>query len=182
MALELKNLVKDRLISSLTEACPVKINFDNFSESYPIENIAETIALRLKRDIYDQNISKDRVEEEMINEVLDYFLGETYIYRSGEDNLKIFVSSNPVDGPRDEYLIKCQIYMEAYGNTYIVRDETGRCTLDQMIDYLMYDEDRDDEEMRVRYREEILSQYDETDYLYKSIDFKFKLDVSDLFK
>lgn len=177
----IKNLVKDRLISSLTDACPVKINFDNFSESYPIENIAETIALRLKRDIYDQNISKDKVEEEMIYEVLDYFLGEQYIYRSGNETMKIFVSSNPVDSPRDEYLIKCRISLEVYGTTYVVRDETGRCTLDQMIDYLMYDEDRDNEEMRMRYREEIFSQFDETDYFYKSIDFKVKLDVSDLF-
>lgn len=70
----------------------------------------------------------------------------------------------------------------SYGTTYVVRDETGRCTLDQMIDYLMYDEDRDDEEMRMRYREELFSQYGETDYLYKSIDFKVKLDVSDLFQ
>ena len=178
----IKNLVKDRLISSLTDACPVKINFDNFSESYPIENIAETIALRLKRDIYDQNISKDKVEEEMIYEVLDYFLGEQYIYRSGNENMKIFVSSNPVDSAKDEYLIKCRISLEVYGTTYVVRDETGRCTLDQMIDYLMYDEDRDNEEMRMRYREEIFSQFDETDYFYKSIDFKVKLDVSDLFK
>lgn len=178
----IKNLVKERLISSLTDACPVNINFDKFSEASPIENIAETIALRLKRDIYDQNISKDNVEEEMIYEVLDHFLGERYIYRSGEENMKIFVSSNPVDGPRDEYLIKCRISLEVYGTTYVVRDETGRCTLDQMIDYLMYDEDRDDEEMRMRYREELFSQYGETDYLYKSIDFKVKLDVSDLFQ
>lgn len=177
----IKNLVKERLISSLTDACPVEINFDKFSESYPIENIAETIALRLKRDIYDQNISKGKVEEEMIYSVLDYFLGEQYIYRSGEENMKIFVDSNPVDGPRDEYLIKCRISLEVYGTTYVVRDETGRCTLDQMIDYLMYDEDRDDEEMRLRYREEIFSQFDETDYFYKSIEFKVKLDVSDLF-
>lgn len=178
----IKNLVKDRLISSLTDACPVKISFDKFSEASPIENIAETIALRLKRDIYDQNISKGRVEEEMIHEVIDYFLGESYIYRSGNDNLKIYISSNPVDNAKDEYLIRCQIYVEAYGTTYVFRDETGRCTLDQMIDYLMYDEDRDDEEMRMRYREELFSQYGETDYLYKSIDFKVKLDISDLFQ
>lgn len=177
----IKNLVKDRLLSSLTDACPVEINFDNFSESYPIENIAETIALRLKRDIYDQNISKDKVDEQMIYSVLDYFLGDHYIYRSGNETMKIFVDSNPVDSAKDEYLIKCRISLEVYGTTYIVRDETGRCTLDQMIDYLMYDEDRDDEEMRLRYREEIFSQFDETDYFYKSIEFKVKLNVSDLF-
>ena len=177
----IKNLVKDRLISSLTDTCPVKINFDNFSESYPIENIAETIALRLKRDIYDQNISKGKVKEEMIYSVLDHFLGDHFIYRSGNETMKIFVDSNPVDSAKDEYLIKCRISLEVYGTTYIVRDETGRCTLDQMIDYLMYDEDRDDEEMRLRYREEIFSQFDETDYFYKSIEFKVKLDVSDLF-
>lgn len=181
--LQIKSNVKDRILSELNKACPAKIKFEDFGDER-LDNFSETIALKLKDYIWDYDYNQGSFTESTVIPMLDYLLGDHYVYTSAVDHQHVSLTLECLDNQSAvRYSIECKVYLELSfdDDVDIVCEDGYHYPLDEFIDEIVRDRGLVDDYYD-QIREEIFETFLVKKGLWDDIRFKVEIDFSDLFE
>lgn len=181
--LQIKSKVKDRILSELNKACPAKIKFEDFGDER-LDNFSETIALKLKDYIWDYDYNQNSFTDSTVIPMLDYLLGDHYVYTSAVDHQHVSLALECLDNESAvQYSIECKVYLElSFDNDADMVCEDGyHYPLDEFIDEIARDRGLEGDYYD-QIREEIFETFRVEKGLWKNISFKVEIDFSDLFE
>ena len=181
--LQIKSKVKARILSGLNKACPAKIKFEDFGDER-LDNFSETIALKLKDYIWDYDYNQGSFTESTVIPMLDYLLGDRYVYTSLVDHQHVSLTLECLDNlSAVQYSIECKVYLELSfdDDVDMVCEDGYHYPLDEFIDEITRDRG-----LGVDYydqiREDIFETFLVKKGLWDDISFKVEIDFSDLFE
>lgn len=181
--LQVKSKVKDRILSELNKACPAKIKFEDFGDER-LDNFSETIALKLKDYIWDYDYNQNSFTDSTVIPMLDYLLGDHYVYTSAVDHQHVSLTLECLDNQSAvQYSIECKVYLELSfdDDVDMVCEDGYHYPLDEFIDEIARDRG-----LEVDYYDQILEEIFETFLvkkgLWDDVRFKVEIDFSDLFE
>lgn len=180
---QIKSKVKARILSELNKACPAKIKFEDFGDER-LDTFSETIALRLKEYIWDYDYNLENFTDSTVIPMLDYLLGDHYVYTSKVDYQSVSLTLDCLDNKSSvQYSIECNVYLKlTYSEDVDMICEDGQhYLLDDFIDEVARDRGLEGDYYD-QIREEILDSYVVKKGLLDDINFKVVIDFSDLFE
>lgn len=181
--LSIKSKVKSRLLSELNKACPANIKFEDFGVDR-LDNFSETIALQSDSDLRDCNLNQGYFSDSTVIPVLDYLLGDYYVYSSAVKNQTVLMSLiSSGHAPCREYLLGCSISLTTqYGQDVDMVCENGEhYPLDELIEKIARDRNLEGDYYD-QIKEEIFGTFKVTEYLSDHLRFEVEIDFSDLFE
>ena len=180
--MQVKSNVKDRILSELNKACPAKIKFEDF-DGGRLDNFSETIALKLKDYIWDYDYNQGRFTESTVIPMLDYLLGDYYVYTSSVKSQNVSLTLNCLDDQAAKYSIECKVYLELSfdDDVDMVCEDGYHYPLDEFIDEIARDRGLEGD-CYDQIREEIFETFRVEKGLWKNLSFKVEIDFSDLFE
>lgn len=181
--LQIKSKVKDRILSELNKACPAKIKFEDFGDER-LDNFSKTIALKLKDYIWDYDYNQGSFTDSTVIPMLDYLLGDHYVYTSAVDHQHVSLTLECLDNQSAvRYSIECKVYLELSfdDDVDMVCEDGYHYPLDEFIDEIVRDRGLVDDYYD-QIREEIFETFLVKKGLWDDIRFKVEIDFSDLFE
>lgn len=180
---QIKSKVKDRILSELNKACPAKIKFEDFGDDR-LDNFSETIALRLKDYIWDYDYNQGSFADSTVIPMLDYLLGDHYVYTSSVKSQNVSLTLNCLDNQAEvKYSIECAVYLELSFDCDVdmVCEDGYHYPLDDFIDEIARDRGLEGDYYD-QIREELFETFRVEKGLWKNVRFKVEIDFSDLFE
>lgn len=181
--LQIKSKVKDRILSELNKACPAKIKFEDFGDER-LDNFSETIALKLKDYIWDYDYNQNSFTDSTVIPMLDYLLGDHYVYTSAVDHQHVSLTLECLDNESAvQYSIECKVYLELSfdDDVDMVCEDGYHYPLDEFIDEIARDRGLGGDYYD-QIREEIFETFRVEKGLWDDVSFKVEIDFSDLFE
>ena len=180
---QLKSKVKSRILSELNNACPAKIKFEDFGDER-LDTFSETIALKLDEHIWDYDYNLENFTDSTVIPMLDYLLGDHYVYTSSVDHQHVSLTLDCLDNELAvQYQIECTVYLElSYDDDVDMICEDGyHRSLDDFIEEIARDQGLEGDYYD-QIREEILESSVVKKGLWDNINFKVVIDFTDLFE
>ena len=180
---QLKSKVKSRILSELNKACPAKIKFEDFGDER-LDTFSETIALRIKEYIWDYQYNLENFTDSTVIPMLDYLLGDHYVYTSSVDYQHVSLTLDCLDNKSSvQYSIECTVYLKlSYdGDVDMICEDGYHRPLDDFIEEIARDQGLESDYYD-QIREEILDSYVVKKGLWDDINFKVVIDFTDLFE
>ena len=180
---QLKSKVKSRILSELNKACPAKIKFEDFGDER-LDTFSETIALKLDEHIWDYDYNLENFTDSTVIPMLDYLLGDHYVYTSKVDHQHVSLTLDCLDNKSSvQYSIECTVYLKlSYDRDVDMICEDGyHRPLDDFIEEIARDQGLESDYYD-QIREEILDSYVVKKGLWDDINFKVVIDFTDLFE
>lgn len=183
--LSLKEKVKDRIYSKLTESFPFKINFSAL-ETPLVDSAFEMIALRLRdADTYrDIMISEDRIDEESFINALECFSQIELVDCIKECKMPIMISIYSSQEETDRYKVFCHImvYADFFEGSVVYTDEDLKSVpTESYMRLLADDRNLDFEENYESLKEEVLETCHDSRFLHQTFRSELELDFEDLY-
>lgn len=183
--LSLKEKVKDRIYSELTESFPFKINFKAI-ETPLVDAAFEMIALRLRdADTYrDIKISEDKINEESFINALEYFSQIELVDYIKEYKMPIVISICSSQEETDRYKVSChvEIYADFFEGSVVYTEEDLKSVPTEVyMRVLADDRNLDFEENYESLRNEVLETCHDSRFLHHVLRSELKLDFEDIY-
>lgn len=181
--MQLKSKVKSRILSELNKACPAKIKFEDFGDER-LDTFSETIALRIKEYIWDYQYNLENFTDSTVIPMLDYLLGDHYVYTSKVDYQHVSLTLDCLDNKSSvQYSIECTVYLKlSYdGDVDMICEDGYHRPLDDFIEEIARDQGLESDYYD-QIREEILDSYVVKKGLWDDFSFKVVIDFTDLFE
>ena len=183
--LSLKEKVKDRIYSELTESFPFKINF-NALETPLVDAAFEMIALRLRdADTYrDMKISEDKIDEKSFINSLEYFSQIELIDYIKEYKMPITISIYSSQEETDRYKVFChvEVYADFFeGSVVYTEEDLTSVPTEFYMKALADDRNLDLEENYESLRNEVLETCHDSRFLHHVLRSELELDFEDIY-
>lgn len=183
--LSLKEKVKDRIYSELTESFPFKINFSAL-ETPLVDSAFEMIALRLRdADTYrDIMISEDRIDEESFINALECFSQIELVDCIKECKMPIMISIYSSQEETDRYKVYCHVTVYAdffEGSVVYTEEDLTSVPTEFYMKALADDRNLDLEENYESLRNEVLETCHDSRFLHHVLRSELDLDFEDIY-
>lgn len=183
--LSLKEKVRDRIYSELTESFPFKINF-NAIETPLVDAAFEMIALRLRdaNTYQDIKISEDKIDEESFINALEYFSQIELVDYIKEYKMPIAMSIYSSQEETDRYKVFCHVavYADFFEGSVVYTDEDLTSVPTEFyVQALAEDRNLDLEENYESLRNEVLETCHDSRYLHHVLRSELDLDFEDIY-
>lgn len=180
--LSLKEKVKDRIYSELTESFPFKINFSAL-ETPLVDSTFEMIALRLRDADTYRNIEISADEESFIN-ALEYFSQIELVDCIKDYKMPITLSICSSQEETDRYKVYCHVmvYADFFDGSVVYTEEELKSVPTESYMRLLADErNLDFEENYESLRNEVLETCHDSRFLHHTLRSELEIDFEDLY-